>query len=306
MDANNKVTVFLKAHDRLNTLGDALESLLKENNINIIVSDNSKFEHVGNFVKNKFPHVTYVRRNNCLDSESHQIKVLSSIDSEYFMVFHDDDILIKGAIKKLLDVIESDNKIAAVSGNAYILKHNTKTSKKLIKNITGNYIIDSPQKLVKEYISFDSEGVAPLSGYLYRSSKVDGIYPCISEGGKHNDISYLMKVVKAGTIIWIEDCIMYYRIHNNNDSNTENLLDRLSIIRYIKNNSNFENIDFMYYKFSFYTKFIRQNLSMFSILLSYRYKIILLFVICFGVSMVIRHPASTLKKLIYRISTGIK
>lgn len=294
----NDVTVVIMAHNRVETIGEAIDSVLLQKDVKIVVSDNSSSDCVKNFVALNYPTIHYFQRKNYPDSSSHFNAILTSINSKYFMIFHDDDILIEGSIKIMVNALEDNSSISAVSGNAYVIEGKNKTNKSLVSK-NHSTVINNKQEMAEKYILPESHGVAPFPGYLYRTSMVSNIVSDPSEGGKHADISFLMKVVEAGKVLWLKDYIMFYRIHDKNDSSIENISDRLSIIRYIKRNTKLKSKNFSYYKFIFYMKFLRQNYSFMRFFFSYKYKSILFFVIKFGVLMVLRNP-NLLKKIIHK------
>lgn len=271
-------TIVIMAHDRVETIGDAIDSVLMQKNINLIISDNSSTDRINRFVTKNYPSTKYIQRKNFPDSSSHFNKILKSITSKYFMIFHDDDILVSDSIRIMISALENDSSLSAVSGNAYVMKGKLKTKQALL-NINHSVLINNKQEMAEKYILSDSFGVAPFPGYLYRTSMVNWIVSNPNEGGKHADVSFLMKVSESGRILWLKDFIMYYRIHGGNDSSVENIGDRLSIIRYIKKNTRLKRSDFDYYKFFFYINYLRQNFSFSKVFSSYKYKVILLFVL---------------------------
>ena len=279
---NNCVTVVVMAHDRVETISDTIESLFLQKNIQIVVSDNSVTDSIKKHVKLNYPTIKYIRRKNYPDSSAHFNAILNSISSEYFIIFHDDDIFIENSIEKLFYAIEKDLEISAVSGNAFVMNGGVKSRKTLINKEYLPITINNQQELAEKYVFFDSPGAAPFPGYLYRASIVKGINSHVSEGGKHADVSFLMKVAALGKILWIDDCIMHYRIHGENDSSIENIGDRMSLIRYIKKNTKLKNKDFSHYKFSFYIHYLHQNFSFKKIISSYKYRAILMFIVKFG------------------------
>ena len=85
----NDVTVVIMAHNRVETIGEAIDSVLLQKDVKIVVSDNSSSDCVKNFVALNYPTIHYFQRKNYPDSSSHFNAILTSINSKYFMIFHD-------------------------------------------------------------------------------------------------------------------------------------------------------------------------------------------------------------------------
>ena len=57
-------------------------------------------------------------------------------------------------------------------------------------------------------------------------------------------------------ILWLKEPLIYYRIHNNSESSNENIIARLSLIRFVKKNYNVEKETLKQYKIYFALRYL--------------------------------------------------
>jgi hypothetical protein len=63
-------------------------------------------------------------------------------------------------------------------------------------------------------------------------------------GAKYFDIVLLSTMLKYGSIVWLSDTLMYYRIHDENDSNIEDTVGGIALLNYIAKKGISKNQDF--------------------------------------------------------------
>ncbi len=235
-----KVQVFLLTYNRPKYFLVALNSILHQDfeDFHIIISDNSTNDETEKIVKTiSNPKLTYLRRNPSIHPIKHFQTVLSEVQSEYFMIFHDDDIMEPNCLTLLSKHLDVNTDAAAVGGNASIFWNNGSVAVgRFIKKTKENITISSPDELAIKYLKFSD--IAPFPSYMYRKHLIAGIYLNPEEGGKYCDVSFLMKILKKGKIIWITDRIMRYRKHTDQDSQAPNINDQSLLITFILSNTN--------------------------------------------------------------------
>ena len=110
-------------------------------------------------------------------------------------------------------------------------------TKKPIIYTKSNITIDSKLKLVNHYFNLEFSGSAPFPGYLYRVKSLLNVKLDKENGGKYSDLSFLLKLLEYGRIQWLCKPLMFYRLHNNNDSNSFAKKDRELLMRHLKINN---------------------------------------------------------------------
>ena len=127
------VQVFILTHNRPKMVMQSLASVLKQNypNLQVILSDNSTNsiteEETKGISDSRF---TYKKRIPPLSAEKHFQTVISEVSADYYLIFHDDDLLLDGAISKFVEAMEEFPTAVAIGANAFFLFGGKKTNGK--------------------------------------------------------------------------------------------------------------------------------------------------------------------------------
>ncbi len=201
-------------------------------NIEVVVSDNSENDAVGQMVSAEFPNVTYIRRRPALDALQHFKGVIEESSADEVVLFHDDDILDPSYVRTMRNALATHPDTVAVGCNAKILRETTRTDT-LFMTMLDDIVLTDVEQLLDFYLRFDKNRPAPFPGYMYRRSAIKGLYLEPRDGGKHADVTFLMKAISRGHFLWLAKPLMQYRMHGTNDSAVENVGHRLRLLRYI-------------------------------------------------------------------------
>lgn len=241
MQKKSKLTVVLLTRNRKLLATQALKSLVNQDysNFQLVISDNSdddSFEGVVAQTCTSFANFSYVKRSPPLNSEDHFKQVLREIDSDYFVLFHDDDVARPSFISSLFLFITKNPDKVAVACNGVTINDGSVGKRGMF--FSGGELVEivTPEDLVLKYFSLDGHGCAPWPSYMYRSEVIPlilGVKPTL---GKHSDFLWLLSILNIGSIAWIPQKLIEYRIHGLSDSAQESLKDRLSILRFLKKN----------------------------------------------------------------------
>jgi hypothetical protein len=252
------IEIILLCRNRLIFAEEALRSLceINYNNYKITISDNSNnplFENRD--FKSEYPNnsINYIYRNANLDASDHFEKVILECTGEFICLFHDDDIALPNFIQNRIKFFEDKNTVA-IGTNAYDCI-NQKRKKTTLFPFAEIIKIKSSYDLITYYFSINYGRVAPFPGYIYRrEALVKSVKALKSPAKKYSDVVLLSELLQYGTIIWHPNPTMYYRRHLNNDSNFENIKDRLGLLGFIKAIDKEKIVD--YYRFMFYFKWL--------------------------------------------------
>lgn len=239
------IQIYLFTFNRVELLLKAIDSINKQTyqNIELIISDNSdnfdtktKLETL-NYLQT--PNIKYKFRNN-LSPLDHFNLVLSEVSANYFMMFHDDDLMFPEMVSNLYEEIaKNENRsVVAVGANALLMYENKKSKKKYFKkSMSSKNIIkvDKPIDLARMYINNNN---IPFSSYLYRSNLLSEKKFDLKKGGKYCDCAFLLDINSVGSIHLISKPMMYLRIHGNQDSKVHSLRDNFLLKNYIKKITN--------------------------------------------------------------------
>jgi glycosyltransferase involved in cell wall biosynthesis len=234
---DNDIRVCILTRNRYQYLRRALDSALSQKNveISIIISDNSdKDNHeTENMMMHDFNNVEYIRRSPPISMEKHFQTVLRECKEKYLIIFHDDDIMKENFIDVLLKEIKKDDKIIAVGCNAQIINDSGITNMSLMGRFRKKIIINSAESMANYFFSLWGIKPAPFSSYIFNARLIKAEFFNWKHGGIHFDVSFLLKAVRQNNIVWIPDCLMYYRTHANNVGGKEYINDRIGLLRYV-------------------------------------------------------------------------
>ena len=232
-----QVQIYILSRDRPKFLREAIDSILNQNQslmkFEIVVSDNSKSGDVSKMISKHYStkNFKYIKRGGMLSSREHFRLVVSELNSKYAVLFHDDDVLFPNYIKIMSSSLQ-DN-IAAIGCNALVFKSSILNAKIKMHKFFLPKWFNSEKFFLEQYLP-GSGGIAPYPSYLYRTAYLKQAFLNIPIKGKHSDVAILSSLLNYGEILWLESPLMYYRVHDSNDSVVESIPDRLALIYYMK------------------------------------------------------------------------
>ena len=276
----NILEIYVLAHNRPEYLKETINSILHQDSreFDLIVSDNSTNNDVELMIKKNFLNkVIYRKRFPPLPPIEHIQLVLKELNKKYSVIFHDDDLMDPCYVSEMLNVMEENHKYIAACPNALILRNNQITNQKFFPNAKPLTIIEGAYKVAKNYLDL-SKFRMPFPGYMYRTEEIRKITIDKRDGGKHCDVSFLMKIGSIGKIAWLDRSLMSYRIHEKNDSFKEDVYARLSLLRFIYRNTTIKKIDpdVTLYRMGYWSLWLMDKKTKST---SYRRKVVLRFLI---------------------------
>jgi hypothetical protein len=203
----------------------------------VVVSDNSdNTETETLFSKIKAPKLKYVKRYPSVSAIDHLNLVLSEVKSEWFMMFHDDDIMLEEMLEKLNIASQQYKEAIAVGANAYIVK-NGKEKGLYFQSEEENILLSNRSEIIYRYLK--EKGIAPFPSYLYKKVVADKLRLNPKYGGKFCDAAFIIDLSNLGAVVLCAQPLMNYYIHKNQDSQS-GYAQRFKLINYIIRTSNFK------------------------------------------------------------------
>jgi len=229
------LTVFILCHNRPDFARQAIRSAIHQTcqAFRLVISDNSSNDDVEQMVRSDFPGVHYVRRSPMLPPLEHFNCCIEETLSEYFCLFHDDDMMETGFVEEMQRCMATYPMAIASGCNARIETFGVLESRTSFRSFRNHEVITTPKDLARRYFSRAQSGIAPFPGYVYNRRLVGDLRLPV-HGGKYADVTWLLNLVRQGTVVWINKPLMTYRIHENSDGNVESMRDRLRFLGYIK------------------------------------------------------------------------
>lgn len=234
------IQAFILTYNRPLMVVNAIRSALNQdfNSFEIIVSDNSTNDETQLILSSQeFSNIIYRKRVPSLSPSDHFNLVLSEVNSEFFMIFHDDDVMLPNMISTLYNhfLNSNQNNVVAIGANAYLAENYTISSKLFRQCIKENIIIHNPTELSTLYLKKNS--IVPFNSYLYKKQISKVIKADVNKGGKYCDVAFLMDISNLGKVINLESPLMIVNQHPSQDSNINSFYDKLKLINYITNNT---------------------------------------------------------------------
>lgn len=241
------LSIILLTHNRPLQAFEAILSIAAQDNKNfkLIISDNSTNNTLKNIINQHFLNsqeinFEYRKREKFHNPYEHFNLCLDEVDTDYFSLFHDDDLMLPNYVENFWRALILNPEIVSCGMNAYVesSKGSECSFKKLFFNDFRFYLGPiSPKNLIEKYYGRHQLGIAPYPSYIYKKSATSGM--CFkANDGKHGDVIWLLEMAARGAMIWINSPSMIYRIHDENDSLSESRKDRLKFLAYLKKNTN--------------------------------------------------------------------
>jgi GT2 family glycosyltransferase len=255
------LTIFLLTHNRTKQALAAIKSILTQtsSDYQLVVSDNSDTNELEAHLGSYHDKIIYLKRSPVLPAMDHFNQCLTEVNTEYFCLFHDDDLMLSNYVNDFLEGIKKYPDAIAFGCNAKLETVGIKSgiSFKSNKPFSGPITFNN---LVSKYFSKHQNGIAPFPSYAYHK-KVAQSLKFASNAGKYGDVQFLIQVANLGKMVWISNPMMIYKLHGTNDGGIESRRDRLRFLRFLKNFSGLDKVLITDYRYFMYRKIIAGNES---------------------------------------------
>lgn len=243
----NKLTVFLLCRNRSKYAEESIESIINqsEKNFKFIISDNSSNRDTHDLVKSKYNDLEYRSWFPGLPVVDHFRKVISSVNTPYFVMFHDDDIMEVDYVKSILMQFEEMPNAVAVGTNGIMIDAD---GNRIIKNEIGGefkFTSNQPKKVfvdkddfMSQYLVGDFGGIAPFCSYAYNADLMFGVLPDFTKSRYFFDAVFLFDIKDKGPIVWLNKPLVRVRNHATSISRSCcNVIDYTGLISIISKES---------------------------------------------------------------------
>jgi len=293
------IQIYILSRNRPDYLRVALDSVLKQNHslikFEIIVSDNSDNDDVCKMIDEDYAqkNIKYIRRSGVTFVMGHIQLVVSELNSEYSVIFHDDDILHQDYMSEMSSFLNNNNNnnIVAVGSNCMNFKNDILNPKNVLNSKLGIRNLSSPIKFNNEkdflgrYLP-GNDGIAPLPSYMYRTKHLKEVmFKFPFRIGKPDepttaDALMLSSLLNYGEIVWLEKSLMYYRVHASNTSVNESIPERLALLNYMKKKGiEKHSTNLILFRVSCWVNWILQQENLSSKIINWRYRIVIMSVL---------------------------
>lgn len=234
------LTIYLLTHNRPHQAIEAIRSILVQSDrrFKLIVSDNSDNNELSSLLGSLRLSLEYIYRNDngaCLPAFEHFNLCISEVDTQYFSLLHDDDLVLPNYVAEFWRAQQFFPNAIAFGCNARI-RHLSGLEKPSFVS-SGQYCRPiTPKDLAWRYFGKHQLGIAPFPFYVYNKREMRDIR-FSGQFGKYADVAWLLDLANKGNMVWINSPMGVYQHHQGNDSNLESRRDRLSFLAYLKQNT---------------------------------------------------------------------
>lgn len=213
------VEIFVLTFNRAEMLKDALTSLLNQTKkVKITVIDNASEDStpilMSEFIKTH-ENISYIRNEINQGSEYSYSLAGNLASKEFFMCFHDDDLLHPQYLETVIQYLNTYTNINILSTVCHTPKEMSNTN---WEPISTKAIFCKDEIELASYLYYESEFAYPAT--VYRASAYKESNFSKKPYGKIDDKIRCLEICKGGAAIILQDKnFLRYRVHSGQDSN---------------------------------------------------------------------------------------
>ena len=218
------LTIFLTTYNRKNYIRQALDSILSQTykNFNLVILDNASNDGTSEIIASyKDERITHIRRERNIGPINNAKTAFETASTKYFMITHDDDVMLPDMIEKQIRVMEeNDDAILCDVGIVFInkrgesfksIEEQIKTSQKGLKILNANEFFTG-------YFSDEPPLSCPTVMLRTEFIKSNNITVREDAGLANDQCLYCEINLQGGKVYRIKDKLYLYRVHDNQDS----------------------------------------------------------------------------------------
>ena len=235
----NDLCIYITTYNRVQYLKLAIDSILNQSydNFTLIILDNCSTDGTYEYVLSlKDSRVKYIRHSQNIGGGANINYAFKNCTSEYFCVFHDDDILNEKIIEKEIEYMEQNKNCMAVS----CLSNEIDQRGELIKENkckTEKIKIWKDTQFFSYYIGKQKNFVFPSTMYRTKFIRKNDLYLRLEAGPCADVVIYMDIEKKGGEIAQIQYPLLNYRVYAGQDSSTNLEKMLISLILFLKEDS---------------------------------------------------------------------
>jgi glycosyltransferase involved in cell wall biosynthesis len=211
-----RVTVVIPTINRVHYLKQSVESALAQTygNLEILISNNNSVDDTQAYLDSLTdPRVRLLRQATTIPITPHYNSCLEAATGEYFLLLPDDDLLVEGAITKLVEGFGKVYEEGFVPGIVYGGGHIVDSNGVPTRVMNASPQTEDSRSLILEFL----RGKRDLwfCGTLFRTADLRPEFP--SEFPMISDSGAIIRIVAAYSgAAYVSDSICGYRIHKKN------------------------------------------------------------------------------------------
>ena len=123
MADNKLLTIAIPTYNGAKTITNVLDLLLcqYDERVEILISDNASTDETEKIIEdylNDYPYIKYIRNDNNIGPDSNFLQCMEMSEGKYTLLLSDDDVLVEGSLRIILDFLEKNGDMSLVYLNA--------------------------------------------------------------------------------------------------------------------------------------------------------------------------------------------
>lgn len=238
LPAKKSIQIYILSRNRLQYLKHTLPSVLSQTSTNclieVIVSDNSTNHEVQQYIEEHYSTLRYIRRNPPVSQSIHFGLISIEATADYVVFFHDDDIMLPNYTQKIIEAFSLYPEASGVGTNAMIIDSSGAELGPFSQRELPIVVTDEAW-FVNQYVprADPGPGISPLPSYCFRRSSLNYHDWDEKNGGSCADVAFISKKLRYGSLVWLPDILMQYRVHADSLSSIIGIDDYRRLWRYL-------------------------------------------------------------------------
>ncbi len=250
------LNIYILTYNRSSYLRHSIESVLNQTykDFQLYILDNCSQDNTSEVVHSFCDtRLHYIRHDTNIGGYGNFNFAIDHCKADYFVLFHDDDRMLPHFIEKEISVMESDERIAAVSGNAIYMGKPNLDGFKTLNPCGGIY---SGNDVCKNFLGKGRILMFPSLMYRTAFIKANDIH-FKAEVGPCGDVVFYCDIGTYGGVIYeLSDVIMQRRIHAMQDSQRDKYGMNLQLLDYFKHTRKYRRL-FLENRYDIYARFVK-------------------------------------------------
>lgn len=214
----HRITIYIMTYNRSQYLKECIESVLAQTytDFKLVILDNASTDNTEETVRNfKDNRISYIKHSINIGFPSNANYAIETCDTEYFVIFHDDDTMLPEYIEKIMFVFQEDEDLAILSTRTKVL--DTNASIPFSREIENQGEINVSHYCGSKYFFSNLRGeesiACPTVAFRASFMREKNLFFNIDAGPACDAYLWYEIERNSGRIGILEDVLVNYRMH---------------------------------------------------------------------------------------------
>lgn len=192
------------------------------------ISDNSTTKQTYDLLKNKYPSLTSIKREDISVWEHYQ-NIVSEITLPFCIILHDDDYILDSMSSAIEGIGKTACNLDACGFNGYLII-NGEIQSEIYHSPKKELAIQKNTTIIENWIAGNNSH-PPFPAFLYKSSSLKKAFEILKDlkESRVNDAALIYIISSFGKVAYSNRKILAYEIHGENDTHYINTRDWINL-----------------------------------------------------------------------------